>query len=226
MFNFKAAYYYFLAVKITLLRFLKEVYFTTNYYNRSLESKIPDQLYFYPNPFLLSSFVNQKNFLFKLSQINIDTFWVKNSKNNEEENLNNFFWLNLINRKNDGLLIQKIILIWITNNNKYKKKNWQNKDISKRILAWILNADIILNNADSFFRKKFFLSIITQTNHLKNNLNFENDPIKKIEIISAIILTGLVFKEYNKNFELGIKELKNIVDNYFDSDGCPVSRNI
>ena len=226
MFNFKAAYYYFLAVKITLLRFLKEVYFTTNYYNRSLESKIPEQLYFYPNPFLLSSFVNQKNFLFKLSQINIDTFWVKNSKNNEEENLNNFFWLNLINRKNDGLLIQKIILIWITNNNKYKKKNWQNKDISKRILAWILNADIILNNADSFFRKKFFLSIITQTNHLKNNLNFENDPIKKIEIISAIILTGLVFKEYNKNFELGIKELKNIVDNYFDSDGCPVSRNI
>ena len=76
MFNFKAAYYYFLAVKITLLRFLKEVYFTTNYYNRSLESKIPEQLYFYPNPFLLSSFVSQKNFLFKLSQINIDTFWV------------------------------------------------------------------------------------------------------------------------------------------------------
>ena len=28
---------------------------------------------------------------------------------------------------------------------------------------------------------------------------------KKIEIISAIILSGLVFKEYNSNFEIGIK---------------------
>ena len=88
---------------------------------------------------------------------------------------------------------------------------WKNINISKRVLAWILNADIILNNADNYFKQKFFLSIITQINHLKNNLNYDNNPIKKIEIISAIILSGLVFKEYNKNFELGIKELKNIV---------------
>ena len=52
-------------------------------------------------------------------------------------------------------------------NYKYKKKNWKNLNISKRILAWILNADIILNNADSYFKQKFFNSIITQVNHLE-----------------------------------------------------------
>ncbi|MDC6481906.1 heparinase II/III family protein [Pelagibacteraceae bacterium] len=226
MFSFKAAYFYFLAVKILLVRFVKNIYFSTNYYNKSLKTKLPEQLYFYPNPFLLSSFINQKTFTFKLSKINIDTFWRDFDSLKEEEDLNSFFWLNLINRKNNGETIQQIISIWIKNNNKYKKKNWGNLSISKRILAWILNADIILNNADKIFKENFFNSIITQVNHLKENLNDENDPAKKIEIISAIILSGLVFKEYNSNFERGIKALKNVVESFFDNDGCPINRNI
>ena len=226
MFSFKAVYFYFQAVKIILTRFLKNIYFSTNYYNRSLRTKLPEQLYFYPNPFLLSSFVNQKLFTFKLSKINIDTFWNDFESKKEKEDLNSFFWLNLINRKNDGSMIQQIISIWIKNNIKYKKKTWDNLNISKRILAWILNADIILNNADKDFKRIFFNSIIIQINHLKKNLNYENDPVKKIEIISAIILSGLVFKEYNSNFEIGIKVLKKTVEDFFDNDGCPVSGNI
>ncbi len=226
MFNLKAVYFYSLAVKITIARFLKNIYFTSNFYNKSLQTKLPEQLYFYPNPFLLSSFVNQKIFTFQLSKINIDTFWSNHKNREEEENLNSFFWLNLINRKNSNFVIQRIILIWIKDNYKYNKNNWQNSNISKRIVAWILNADIILNNNDRSFKRTFFNSIIIQVNHLKNNLNYENDPVKKIEIISAIILSGLVFKEYNKNFEYGIKELKNIVENFFDNNGCPINRNI
>jgi len=226
MFSFKAIFFYLQAAKIILIRFVKNIYFSTNYYNKSLKTKLPEQLYFYPNPFLLSSFINQKIFTFKLSKINIDTFWSDFESKKEEEDLNSFFWLNLINRKNDGSIIQQIISIWIKNNIKYKKKTWNNLNISKRILAWILNADIILNNADKNFKKIFFNSIIIQVNHLKKNLNFENDPVKKIEIISAIILSGLVFKEYNSNFEIGIKVLKKTVEDFFDHDGCPINRNI
>ncbi len=224
--SLKAAYFYFLAVKILLFRFIKKIYFSTNFYNNSLKTKLPEQLYFYPNPFLFSSFVNEKMFNFKLSNVNIDIFWNEFDSPKEEQDLNSFFWLNLINRKNDGLAIQQIISIWIKNNNKYKNKNWEQLQISKRILAWILNADIILNNADKFFKESFFNSIIIQINHLKKNFNDENDPAKRIEIISAIILSGLVFKEYNFNFEKGIKGLKDIVENFFDNDGCPINRNI
>ena len=226
MFSFKAIYFYFLAVKIILTRLFKNIYFSTNYYNRSLRTELPKQLYFYPNPFLLSSFINQKIFTFRLSKININTFWDDFESHKEEKNLNSFFWLNLINRKNDGSVIQQIIAIWVKKNIRYKKKTWNNSNISKRILAWILNADIILNNADKNFKQIFFNSIVVQINHLKKNLNYENDPVKKIEIISVIILSGLVFKEYNHNFEVGIKVLKNTVEDFFDNDGCPVNRNI
>jgi hypothetical protein len=107
MFNLKAFYFYLMAVKINLFFFLKKIYFTTNHYNKSLETKIPEQFYFYPNPFLLSSFINQKNFTFKLSQINIDTFWDEHKNIKGERDLNSFFWLNLINRKNDFYLDKK-----------------------------------------------------------------------------------------------------------------------
>ena len=131
MFSFKSAYFYFLAVKILLLRFLKNIYFSTNHYNKSLKTKLPEQLYFYPNPFLLSSFVNHKIFAFKLSKINIDTFWNDFVSQKEEGNLNSFFWLNLINRKNDGSIIQQIIYIWIKNNIKFKKKTGVTQILAK-----------------------------------------------------------------------------------------------
>ena len=74
MFSLTTAYFYFLAVKIILFRFLKNIYFSTNFYNKSLKTKLPEKLHFYPNPFLLSSFINQKIFTFKLSKVNINTF--------------------------------------------------------------------------------------------------------------------------------------------------------
>ena len=226
MLNLKAGYFNLLALRIICLRFVKQLYFSTSFYNNSLKAKTPEQFYFYPNPYLLSSFINQKIFTYRLSKIDPEKFWYDYKDEKEEKDLNSFFWLNLINRKNDGETIQKIIASWVAKNNKFNNKNWQNLIISKRVLAWILNADIILNHADKPFKEKFFNSIISQVNHLKKNINYENDPSKKIEIISAIILSGLVFKEYNTNFELGLKLLKNIVEDFFNNDGSPKNRNI
>ena len=44
-------------------------------------------------------------------------------------------------------------------------------------------------------------------------------------MLSAILLSGLVFKEYKVNFDLSVKEFKKIIDNYFDKDGFPLTRN-
>lgn len=226
MFKFKNVYFYFLAVKIITVGFIRKFYFSTNLYFNSLKGKIPEQLYFYPNPFLLSSFIKNKNFSFKISEKDANIFWENYRDKKEKENLNNFYWLNLISRKDDSLILQKIILLWINKNKKYKNEIWENTIVSKRVISWILNADIILNNSEKNFKDKFFESIIIQINHLKKNLKHENNLTRKIEILSAVILSGLVFKEYENNFKLGIRELKKLVEDFFDNDGFPLSRNI
>ncbi len=225
MFNLKSIYFYFLAIQISLIKFIKKIYFSTNYYNKSLISKTPQQFYFHPNPFLLSSITNYKKYSFKISEVDPNVFWLNKKNSREEKELHGFLWLNLIDRKNDGKSLQKIIDMWMLKHSKYKRNVWESSVLSKRIISWILNVDIILNNGSFYFKRNFLNSIIAQTNHLKKNIKFEKNYSKRVEILTALLLSGLVFREYINNFNIGIKELEKLVKNYFDNDGFPLTRN-
>ena len=43
--------------------------------------------------------------------------------------------------------------------------------------------------------------------------------------ISAIILSGLVFRDYYSNYKFGLKELKKLIESFFDKNGFPKNRN-
>jgi uncharacterized heparinase superfamily protein len=225
MFNLKSIYFYFLAFQISLIKSIKKIYFSTSYYNKSLLSKTPQQFYFHPNPFLLSSITNYKKYSFKISEIDPNILWIKQKSLREEKNLHSFLWLNLIDRKNDGKSLQKIIKIWMMKHAKYKRNIWDSSVLSRRIISWILNVDIILNNGLFEFKTDFLTSITSQANHLKKNIKFEKDYSKRIEILTALLLSGLVFKEYIDNYNIAVKELEKLVKNYFDEDGFPLTRN-
>ena len=224
MFGLKGVYFYLVAYQITLIKFFKKLYFSSKNYNKSLKSKTPQQVYYNPNPYLLSIITSFSNLSFKISDIDPNIFWIK-GKEKDAEQMHNFFWLNLIDRKTDHKKLKKIIFIWMLKNSKYRQSVWETSTLSARITSWILNIDIILNNSTFDFRKNFLDCIISQTNHLKKNIRFEKNLTKKIEILTAIILTGLVFKEYEENFDIGIKELEATVKVFFDNNGFPLSRN-
>ena len=224
MIGLRGAYFYFIAIQISLIKFFKKIYFISDHYNNSLETKIPLQIQFNPNPFLLSIISPYKQSSFKINEINPNDFWI-NKKNYNLLNNHNFLWLNLINRKVDGKNIQKIIFIWMLKFSRFKNKIWENSTLSSRIISWILNIDIIINNGTFEFKKNFFKNIIYQCNHLKKNVGFEKNQLKKIQVLSALILSGLTFKEYEENFNIGIKELEKFIKNFFDEDGFPHTRN-
>ena len=223
MFGLKNAYFYFVAIQIIIIKFFKKIYFSSSYYNKSLESKIPTQVYFNPNPFLLSLISPYSKKSFKFNKINPNDFWVDN-KNENEEQQHNFLWMSLVDRKIDGKKIQKIIYLWILKYSNFKRKVWETSTLSSRVISWMLNIDIIINNGTFEFKKSFFQNIILQCNHLKNNLKFEKNPNKKIEVITALILSGVVFKEYVDNYNISIKELEKFVKSYFDKDVFTISR--
>ena len=178
MFGLKGAYFYLVAVQITFLKFLKKIYFTTNHYNKSLISKVPLQVYFNPNSFLLSMISPYTKKSFKINEINPNNFWIE-IKNKNLAEYHSFLWLSLIDRKTDGKNIQKIIYLWMLKYSKYKQKIWETSTLSMRIISWILNVDIIINNGTFEFKRKFFQNIVLQCNHLKKNIRFERDSQKK-----------------------------------------------
>ena len=224
MFGFKAAYFYIIAFQITFIKFIKKVYFTTKYYNNSLKSKVPSQVFFSPNPYHLSIISSYNKKTFKINEINPNEFWLEEKNKNISEH-HKFLWLNLIDRKIDGRSIQKIIFLWMLKYSKFKKKVWETSTLSSRMISWMLNIDIIINNGTFDFKKNFFQNIIYQCNHLKKNLRFEKDHLKMIQTITALILSGIVFKEYEKNYDDSLKELEKFIKSFFDNDGFPLSRN-
>ena len=224
MLSFKSVYFYLIALHITFVKFLKRFYFSSNHYNKSLKTKTPQQTYYNPNPFLLSIITPYKKKSFRINEIDPNLFWIEDKKKDIDQ-LHNFFWLNLIDRKTDGKNIKKIIFLWMLKNPIYKKDTWQMSTLSARITSWILNIDVILDNSTFDFKKNFLNSIISQSNHLKKNIKFEKNYLKKIEILAALILSGIIFKEYISNYNLAIKELENCVKDFFDEDGFPQSRN-
>ena len=226
MLDLKNVYLYFSSIKRLTLRSFKEFFFLTNLYSRSLNSQTPLRLFFQPNPYLLSPLFKHESFVFKISKESIYNFWNKNLSPNEKDSIHNFLWLNLIDRKNEKEIIQKIIKDWINKFNNYKKDVWKENIIPKRIIAWVSNSDIILNNTNKDFEKKFLNSLIRQVNFVKKNLKTIIYETNKISSISAIILSGLVFKEYYSNYSNGMKELKKIIENFFDEDGFPKNRNL
>tara|TARA_B100000941_G_scaffold254854_1_gene203251 strand:+ start:993 stop:2627 length:1635 start_codon:yes stop_codon:yes gene_type:complete len=224
MFGFKDAYFYLIALQITFIKFLKKIYFSTNYYNKSLQTKAPVQVSFNPNPFLLSIISPYNKKSFKINDVSPNEFWLEKKDKNFREH-HSFLWLNLIDRKSNSKSIQKIIYLWMQKYSNFKRRVWESSILSSRIISWILNIDIIINNGTFDYKKNVFLNIISQCNHLKINVRFEKNQLKKVEILAALILSGLVFKEYKDNFTFGIRELEKFTKYYFDKDGFPMSRN-
>ena len=225
MIRFKSIYIYFLAIKKVLIRSLKELFFGSNYYNKLLDTDVPSSFLFNPNPYLLSPFLNHKDLLIKISNEDVRNFRISLFENKEKKSIHNFLWLNLIDRKNENEIIQKIIAEWIKKYCKYTKGIWDEDLTSLRVISWISNADLILNTNDKDFNKSFYENIIRQTNFVKKNINNLNDENKKISSISLLVLSGLVFKEYYIYYKIGLKELKKFIEDYFDENGFPKNRN-
>ena len=222
--NLKSAYFYFLALIINFKIFIKTSYFSTNSYLQSLKTSVPKEFFFFPSSYLLSPFTNFQNYSFNLSNIDYENFW-KVDLNKKSLKLHDFLWLGLIDRKTEASLVRKIISKWISENNRYKKKIWSNSSISRRIISWILNADIILGSTNINFKNDFIESIIIQINHLKKNFNLESNNVIKIEILTTIFISGLVFRDYKENIIFAEKELRKVINIFFDDNGFPRTQN-
>ena len=91
MLDLKNVYLYFLSLKKLIFKLIRELFFSTNFYNKLLISAIPSRFFFYPNPYLLSPLLNHKSFLFKISENDIDNFWNENLKKKKKKILKIFY---------------------------------------------------------------------------------------------------------------------------------------
>ncbi len=217
--------YFFSILKLSFLS-IKNYYLKSNFYNKKLITFIPSRIFYSPSSYLSASLTNISSDFYNVTNISTELIWKTNLKDKQKfENLHSFLWLTKLDRKNSRDITKDIINSWINNFFNYEPYSWELETTAKRIIAWVSNTDITLENSNKDYKEKFFLSLVKQSNFLLKNINSIHDNSTKIICCSAIILSGIIFKENDLNYKIGCRELERVIKNYFDKEGFPYSRN-
>ena len=206
---------------------LRNVYLNSNYYNKKISKINFDILIYKPSPHLLSSLIKYQAKKINVDDISIENLWNnKNIKSEDLKKLNNFYWFFSLDLKSSKKNTQKIISDWIRKNFKYSSKSWQFDLISKRIVAWLSNHSLTIEDSEKDYQDQFNGMIKKQTNHLMNEINKSKIIDDKIIGCAAIILVGLCYKDEKNYLSYGLSLLKKISKLSFDNCGFTKSRNI
>ena len=226
MYRLKSIKLYFFSIFNLFLLSFKNFYFKSNFYNRKLITFIPDRIFYSPSTYLSASLTTISNDFYKIIKIAPELLWKTSKKDKLEfENLHSFLWLARLDRKNSKIITKDIIKSWINFFFNYDPHTWKMEITARRIIAWCSNTDITLENSDQEYRKKFFISLVKQSNFLSKNLNNLFYQPSKIICCAAIILSSIIFQKNDSNYNIAILELEKIIKNYFDESGFPKSRN-
>ncbi len=210
-----------------IIRKIKNIYLNSNYYDKKISKVNIEDLIYKPSPHLLSSLIKYQKKKINLDEITTKNLW--DNKNINQKNfkkLNNFYWFFSLDLKSSKKNTQKIISEWIKKNSKYNSKSWEFDLTSKRIIAWLSNHKLTIEESDRDYLNLFNRIIKKQTNHLMSEINNSKIVDDKMIGCSAIILVGLCYKNEKKYLLYGLSLLKKISTLVFDNYGFPKSRNI
>jgi uncharacterized heparinase superfamily protein len=205
---------------------IKEIYQSSNFYDKKISKTKDITLEYKPSPYLLSSIVKYQKKKYRIEDFAIKEVWQENIKYDDFEKLNNFFWFFSLDLKSSKKTTQTVINNWIDKNNRYNKRSWNFNITSKRIISWLSNHQLTYENCNEDFKKKFNQSIQKQVNHLLNEIKDFSKVENKVVGCAAIILTGLVYKNEEKYLNNGLNFLKKIIKSTINNQGFPKSRSI
>tara|TARA_X000000950_G_scaffold81422_1_gene102428 strand:- start:8099 stop:9724 length:1626 start_codon:yes stop_codon:yes gene_type:complete len=201
-------------------------YKNSTLYEKKISRTLEVEFNYKPSPYLLSSLINYQNKKYKIDDLNFNKIWVNKKESKEFKKLNNFFWFFSLDLKSSKKMTQKVILDWVTRNNRYRKESWEFDTTAKRIISWLSNHHLSYNKSNSEYRSIFDYMIQKQTNHLIIEIKKSKNLDDKIVGCSAIILVGLCYKIDKRYLSFGLNLLKKIIRNLLDNEGFIKSRNI
>jgi len=206
---------------------IRNIYLNSNFYDKKISKFNNENLIYKQSPHLLSSLIRYQTQKINVNDIATENLW--DHQNNNIKNfkkLNNFYWFFSLDLKSSKKNTQKIISDWIKKNFKYNSKSWEFDLTSKRIIAWLSNHNLTIEESDEDYLRLFNEMIQKQTNHLINEINSSKIINDKIICCAAIILVGLGYKDEKNYLSYGLNLLKKISSLTLDNYGFLKSRNI
>ena len=156
MLRFKSIKLYFFSILKLFFLSIRNFYFKSDFYNKKLVTIIPDRTFYNPSTYLSASLTSATSDFYKITNTEPELLWQTKSKDKVKfDSLHSFLWLSKLDRKNSKKITKNIIESWIKNFFNLDLETWKMEIVAKRIIAWISNADITLE--DSNKKYKYFI---------------------------------------------------------------------
>jgi hypothetical protein len=206
---------------------IRNMYLNSNYYNNKISKINNNDLIYKPSPHLLTSIIKYQTKKVNINDIATENLWDnKNINVYNFRKLNSFYWFFSLDLKSSKKNIQKVVSEWIKKNFKYNTRSWEFDLTAKRIIAWLSNHNLTIEESNKSYQNDFDGIIKKQANHLMNEINNSEIVDDKMIGCAAIILVGLCYKDEKSYLIYGLSLLKKISNLSFDNYGFPKSRNI
>ena len=205
---------------------IRKIYLNSSFYNKKISATDNKILDYKPNLSLLNCIIKYDKKKNNIENFYVNSIWSNHDiKEKDFKKLHNFFWLFTIDLKSSKKITQSIITNWIEKNKNFNNKSWEIDTLSRRIISWISNSKLTYEDSSEKYKENFNFIIKKQINHLINEIDNSESIDDKIIGCTAIILSGLCYKD-EKYLNYGLNLLKKIINFSLDNEGFPKSRSL
>jgi uncharacterized heparinase superfamily protein len=142
--------------------------------------------------------------------------------------LHGFGWLrhlrsaeSAITRANARALIDE----WITLNSAHDPIAWRPEVVARRVVSWLTQAPLVLDESDVRFYRRFLRSLTRQVRHLRHSVADARDGVPRFQVVIALLSASLCMAGQQRHIRSATKRFNEELQRQILPDGGHISRN-
>jgi uncharacterized heparinase superfamily protein len=139
-----------------------------------------------------------------------------------------FGWLRHLRAADSGITranARALVDEWITLQGSWNATSWRPDILSRRILSWLCQSPLLLNDADVRFYKRFMRSLSKQVRALRRSANQTRDGVPRLQTLIALTYASLCMAGQSRHLRKATRNLVDELGRQILADGGHISRN-
>ena len=139
-----------------------------------------------------------------------------------------FSWLRHLRAAQSGITranARALVDEWITLNRSHDPIAWRADVVARRVMSWLSQAPLVLDDADAQFYRRFLRSLTRQVRHLRHTAWQARDGVPRLQAAIALAYAALCMARQHRHIRAATKRLSDELSRQILADGGHISRN-
>jgi uncharacterized heparinase superfamily protein len=139
-----------------------------------------------------------------------------------------FSWLRHLRAAESGITranARALVDEWISLNSSGDAVAWRADVVARRVISWVSQAPLVLDDSDVKFYRRFLRSLSRQVRHLRHTIAEARDGVPRLQAAIALTYAALCMAGQHSRIRLATKRLADELTRQILPDGGHISRN-